>query len=113
MHLLLAAVDGLPPLIRNPKTHPNPHPRCTCRWPLWTVHPWASAQPTLTHTLTHTLSPHPQVHLPLVAVDGAPVGLSLLGPHGSDEQLMELAEVVMDAVDEDIDDMEYREEMRD
>ncbi|WIA21527.1 hypothetical protein OEZ85_000727 [Tetradesmus obliquus] len=33
----------------------------------------------------------PQVTLPLAAVDGMPVGLSLIGPAGSDEQLLEVA----------------------
>ena len=33
----------------------------------------------------------PQLSLPLAVVDGLPVGLSLLGDYGADEQLMELA----------------------
>ncbi len=33
----------------------------------------------------------PQISLPLAEVDGLPVGLSLLGDHGTDEQLIELA----------------------
>lgn len=33
----------------------------------------------------------PQVSLPLAAVDGLPVGLSLLGDYGADERLLELA----------------------
>lgn len=33
----------------------------------------------------------PQISLPLVEVDGLPVGLSLLGDYGADEQLIELA----------------------
>ena len=33
----------------------------------------------------------PQISLPLVEVDGLPVGLSLLGDYGADEQLMALA----------------------
>jgi Asp-tRNA(Asn)/Glu-tRNA(Gln) amidotransferase A subunit family amidase len=36
----------------------------------------------------------PQVTIPLAKVDGLPVGLSLLGPAGTDEALMELAERV-------------------
>ena len=36
----------------------------------------------------------PQVSLPLAAVDGKPVGLSLIGPSGSDETLLALAEQV-------------------
>ncbi|KXZ51886.1 hypothetical protein GPECTOR_11g320 [Gonium pectorale] len=39
----------------------------------------------------------PQVHLPIAYVDGLPVGLGLVGPPGSDEQLLELAEAVMAA----------------
>ncbi|GBF88671.1 amidase [Raphidocelis subcapitata] len=34
----------------------------------------------------------PQVSMPLARVDGLPVGLSLIGPQGSDESLLELAE---------------------
>ena len=30
--------------------------------------------------------------MPVMTVDGCPVGLSLVGPPGSDEKLMELAE---------------------
>ncbi len=33
-----------------------------------------------------------QVSLPLAQVDGLPVGLSLIGPAGADERLLELAE---------------------
>ena len=33
----------------------------------------------------------PQISLPLATVDGLPVGLSLLGDHGADEQLIQLA----------------------
>ena len=33
----------------------------------------------------------PQLSMPLAAVDGLPVGLSLLGEHGADEQLIALA----------------------
>ncbi len=36
----------------------------------------------------------PQINLPLAEVDGLPVGLSLLGDHGADEQLIELAREV-------------------
>jgi amidase len=36
----------------------------------------------------------PQVTVPLATVGGLPVGLSLLGPRGSDETLMALAEKV-------------------
>jgi len=33
----------------------------------------------------------PQVNLPVAEVDGAPVGLGLIGARGSDEALLELA----------------------
>lgn len=33
----------------------------------------------------------PQINLPLAEVDGLPVGLSLIGPKGSDEMLLSLA----------------------
>jgi amidase len=33
----------------------------------------------------------PQVTLPVAAVDGLPVGLSLVGPYGSDMQLLDIA----------------------
>ena len=33
-----------------------------------------------------------QVNLPVARVDGLPVGLSMIGPAGSDERLLELAE---------------------
>lgn len=42
------------------------------------------------------LSGFPQVNLPVAAVDGGlPVGLGLLGPPGSDEDLLALAEQLM------------------
>ncbi|PNW76486.1 hypothetical protein CHLRE_11g467630v5 [Chlamydomonas reinhardtii] len=37
----------------------------------------------------------PQVNLPIASVDGLPVGLGLIGPPGSDEALLELAEQLM------------------
>lgn len=37
----------------------------------------------------------PQVSLPVLTVDGCPVGLSLIGPPGSDEALLELTEKLM------------------
>lgn len=40
----------------------------------------------------------PQVSLPLATVDGCPVGLSLLGPRGSDEALLLLSEQLMAAL---------------
>lgn len=36
----------------------------------------------------------PQISLPLAAVDGLPVGLSLLGEPGSDEMLIDLAAAI-------------------
>jgi amidase len=36
-----------------------------------------------------------QVTLPIATVEGAPVGLGLVGPRGSDEQLLQLTERLM------------------
>lgn len=41
------------------------------------------------------LSGHPQLSLPLATREGAPLGLSLLGPAGSDRSLVRLAQAVM------------------
>jgi hypothetical protein len=38
-----------------------------------------------------------QVSIPIARVDGAPVGLSFIGPPGSDEQLLQVA-VKLDAL---------------
>ncbi len=43
------------------------------------------------------LSGFPQITLPLGAVDGAPFGLSLLGPAGGDRALIHLARAILDA----------------
>ena len=40
----------------------------------------------------------PQLTLPLAEVDGLPVGLSLLGPRGSDELLIAFAREVVELV---------------
>mmetsp|Transcript_21304 Transcript_21304/g.54631 ORF Transcript_21304/g.54631 Transcript_21304/m.54631 type:complete len:460 (+) Transcript_21304:139-1518(+) len=40
----------------------------------------------------------PQVTLPIAEVDGCPVGLSLIGPRGTDEALLEVAEALMAAM---------------
>ena len=37
----------------------------------------------------------PQINLPLATVDGRPQGLSLIGPRGADELLIDLARKVM------------------
>jgi len=37
------------------------------------------------------LSGLPQISLPLMQIDGAPFGFSLIGPHGSDRALLQLA----------------------
>lgn len=39
----------------------------------------------------------PQVSLPLAEIDGLPLGLSLVGPRGSDEQLLRMARTLMPA----------------
>lgn len=36
----------------------------------------------------------PQISLPCAMIDGAPVGLALLGPRGSDEELLRVAAAV-------------------
>lgn len=41
------------------------------------------------------LSGFPQVNLPVASVAGLPVGLGLIGPPGSDEDLLALAEQLM------------------
>jgi amidase len=40
----------------------------------------------------------PQVTLPVAKVDGLPVGLSLIGPRNSDEQLLDLAVKLADVL---------------
>ena len=37
----------------------------------------------------------PQITIPAVTVDGFPVGISILGSHGSDEQLLNFANDLM------------------
>jgi amidase len=49
---------------------------------------------TLTLTCIAGLSGLPQVTMPVGKVGGAPVGLSLIGPAGSDAMLLELAEMI-------------------
>jgi amidase len=39
-----------------------------------------------------------QVNLPIAYVEGLPVGLGLLGPPGSDEDLLELTEKLMEVL---------------
>jgi amidase len=41
------------------------------------------------------LSGFPQITLPLGSVDGAPFGISLLGPHGSDLKLIRLGRLIL------------------
>jgi amidase len=41
-----------------------------------------------------------QVTLPVAKVDGCPIGLSFMGPPGSDEQLLQLAVSLADALKE-------------
>ena len=43
------------------------------------------------------LSGCPQISLPLMTLDGAPFGFSLLGPRGSDRSLIALARRLVDA----------------
>ena len=53
---------------------------------------------TLTLTSIAGLGRLPQVQLPAGTVDGAAVGLSLIGPRGSDRALLALAEKVASAL---------------
>lgn len=46
------------------------------------------------------LSGFPQITIPLGTVDGAPFGISLLGPAGADRQLIELARTILAAAGE-------------
>lgn len=46
---------------------------------------------TLSLTCIAGLGGLPQISLPVATVDGAPVGLGLIGPPGSDEALLEVA----------------------
>ena len=43
------------------------------------------------------LSGFPQITLPLGSINGAPIGLSLLGPSGSDVALIRLGRRILDA----------------
>ena len=43
------------------------------------------------------LSGTPQINLPLATVDGRPQGLSLIGPRGGDELLIDLARKILAA----------------
>ncbi|MHA1555203.1 MAG: amidase [Alphaproteobacteria bacterium] len=47
-------------------------------------------------TCTAGLAGLPQISLPLAAVDGAPMGLSLIGPAGRDRALLALARQILD-----------------
>jgi len=54
---------------------------------------------TAAHTLCLTpLTGFPQLSLPLSGRDGAPLGLSLIGPMGSDRSLIAVAETLMTAI---------------
>ena len=48
-------------------------------------------------TTTAGNSASPQINLPVAEVDGAPVGLSLIGPRGADEALIALAQELAEA----------------
>lgn len=47
------------------------------------------------HAVSDAMDVHMQVSLPIIKVDGCPVGLSLMGPQGSDESLLQLTEKLM------------------
>jgi len=53
---------------------------------------------TLSLTCIAGLAYLPQVQIPVGKVRGAPIGLSLIGPRGSDRALLELAEKVASAL---------------
>ncbi len=40
-----------------------------------------------------------QVSMPVVAVNGCPVGLSLIGPRGSDESLLQITDKLMSVLE--------------
>ena len=44
------------------------------------------------------LTGFPQISLPLMTVDGAPMGLSLMGPPGSDRALIALSASLFDTI---------------
>jgi amidase len=44
------------------------------------------------------LSGFPQISLPLMTLEGAPFGFSILGPHGSDKSLIRFARKLLDAI---------------
>ncbi|GFH13345.1 uncharacterized protein HaLaN_09210 [Haematococcus lacustris] len=69
-------------------TAPGPAPMCNT--PPHELDAWRQRMISL--TCIAGLTGAPQVNLPVATVEGLPVGLSLLGPSGSDERLLELAE---------------------
>ncbi|KAJ9532460.1 hypothetical protein QJQ45_010520 [Haematococcus lacustris] len=71
-------------------TAPGPAPMCNT--PPHELDAWRQRMISL--TCIAGLTGAPQVNLPVATVGGLPVGLSLLGPPGSDERLLELAERV-------------------
>ncbi|KAJ9533563.1 hypothetical protein QJQ45_026624 [Haematococcus lacustris] len=71
-------------------TAPGPAPMCNT--PPHELDAWRQRMISL--TCIAGLAGAPQVNLPVATVEGLPVGLSLLGPPGSDERLLELAERV-------------------
>ena len=53
----------------------------------------ASRINTMRHTCISTVAGLPQVSMPLIAKDGCPIGISLLGARGQDGQLLAAAQV--------------------
>ena len=54
---------------------------------------------TLSLTCVAGLARLPQVSLPLARVEGCPLGLGLIGPRGSDQRLLALAEALSGEVE--------------
>lgn len=55
----------------------------------------AFSRPTLCLMSIAGVAGLPQVTLPVAEIDGCPIGLSLIGPAGSDERLLDLAVTLM------------------
>lgn len=66
-----------------------PGPAVLCNLPTAELEDWRTRLISL--TCIAGIAGLPQLSMPLAAVDGLPVGLSLIGPAGSDEELLALA----------------------
>ncbi|PSC68633.1 amidase [Micractinium conductrix] len=70
-----------------------PAPPCCCGTPPAELD--AFRRSLISLTCISGLSGFPQVNLPVASVEGLPVGLGLIGPPGSDEDLLQLTEQLM------------------